>query len=661
MSDSTREDTRESLRDASLHDHLARVLSSNFELEQEIGRGGMGIVYRARDRRLKRLVAVKLLPPDLAYRSDIRTRFLKEAETAAQLNHPSIVPIYTVGEADDLVFFIMGLVHGDTVAARLRDRGPMPPDAVRRALCEVADALAYAHARNVVHRDIKPDNILLDSDTGRAMVTDFGIARAVSEGTDTRLTTTGLAIGTPAYMSPEQCAGDRGADGRSDLYSLGVVGYQMISGDLPFIAANTPAMFVQHLTARPRPLTQLRSVPADLNDAIMRCLAKDPDDRFPDAAALVDALEGRGAATSGRSLPAPARDRGVSAYPSGTRSGTRSLEVVPPDAERDYTPADVAERSRWESPPVRKYRKGMVTWLAFSAAFIPLGIFSSHSFFAIDAMWGIGIASGYAKLWNRGYNWRDVFRQPRDKLFADLVNEVIDDARAFSDPEKREIARERLRTRMREGRGLAGTPSFDRLPAMPRNQRSVTGYEPPVDVAVASRYAVVRDAGSSRADIVRMMDALSKDDRKQLPDVIASADALYARIELLTATIHDLERADVPGMSDAIEGEVRQLEAEANPLDEEASERRVRRLAQLRRQRISLRDLHKRRDAASDKLNRCVSAMQTMRLDLSRLATGTRSYSSVTEVSEQALQLGREVDAVLYAQDEIARTLQRNG
>ncbi|HEY8311724.1 MAG TPA: serine/threonine-protein kinase, partial [Gemmatimonadaceae bacterium] len=242
--------------DDALRAQLGRVLEANYELDREIGRGGMGIVYRARDRRLKRLVAVKVLPPELAYRADIRSRFLREAETSAQLSHPSIVPIYTVEEADNLVFFIMGYVDGDTIAQRLRQRGPMAAEEARRILCEVADALAYANARNVVHRDIKPDNILLDSDSGRALVTDFGIARAVSEGNDTRLTTTGLAIGTPAYMSPEQCAGDRGVDGRSDIYSLGVVGYQMLSGDLPFVASNTPGMFVKHLTEQPRPINE---------------------------------------------------------------------------------------------------------------------------------------------------------------------------------------------------------------------------------------------------------------------------------------------------------------------------------------------------------------------------------------------------------------------
>jgi serine/threonine-protein kinase len=210
--------------DSELRTHVDRVLSAQYELDREIGRGGMGIVYRAKDRRLKRQVAIKLLPPELAFRSEIRSRFLREAETAAQLSHPNIVPIYSVDEREGLVYFVMALVEGENLAQILHTRGRFAPDDTRRILHDVAEALAYAHERGVVHRDIKPDNILLDQDDGRVMVTDFGIARAVSEGADARLTATGMAIGTPAYMSPEQSLGEREVDGRSDLYSLGIVG-----------------------------------------------------------------------------------------------------------------------------------------------------------------------------------------------------------------------------------------------------------------------------------------------------------------------------------------------------------------------------------------------------------------------------------------------------
>src|SRR6185503_5698500 len=275
-----------------LRTHIERVLSAHYELDSEIGRGGMGVVYRARDKRLKRHVAIKVLPPELAFQSAIRTRFLREAETAAQLSHPNIVPIYTVDEAEGLVFFVMAYVSGDNLAKRLHDKGVLAVDDVRRITREVADALAYAHERGVVHRDIKPDNILLDANSNRAMVTDFGIARAVSDIDSGRLTATGMAIGTPAYMSPEQAAGDRQIDGRSDLYSLGVVAYQMLVGEPPFIANSTPAMLVKHISERPTPVSQRRSdVPQDLARAVMMSLEKDPAQRFPSAGALVTALD----------------------------------------------------------------------------------------------------------------------------------------------------------------------------------------------------------------------------------------------------------------------------------------------------------------------------------------------------------------------------------
>jgi serine/threonine-protein kinase len=280
--------------DAELRQHVQRVLSAHYEVEQEIGRGGMGIVYRARDTRLKRPVAVKILPPELAFRSEIRSRFLREAETAAQLSHPNIVPIFSVDEREGLVYFIMGYIDGGNLATRLQERGRLDADTTRRILREVADALAYAHARNVVHRDIKPDNILLSSDDDRAMVTDFGIARAVSEGADSRLTATGMAIGTPAYMSPEQAAGEREIDGRSDLYSLGIVGYQMLAGVPPFTANSTPALLVKHLSEAPIPVDhRAPGTPDDLARAVMLLLEKDPANRFPSAAAFETALDER--------------------------------------------------------------------------------------------------------------------------------------------------------------------------------------------------------------------------------------------------------------------------------------------------------------------------------------------------------------------------------
>ncbi|MEW5918463.1 MAG: serine/threonine-protein kinase, partial [Gemmatimonadota bacterium] len=341
--------------DAELRTHIERSLSSSYDLDREIGRGGMGIVYLARDKRLKRQVAIKLLPPELAFRSEIRTRFLREAETAAQLSHPNIVPIYSVDERDGLVYFVMAYVDGDTVASRLHARGPMPPDEVRNILIQTADALAYAHERGVVHRDIKPDNILIEREDNRVMVTDFGIARAVTEGADSRLTATGMAIGTPAYMSPEQSMGEREIDGRSDLYSLGIVAYQMLTGDLPFTAQSTPALLVKHISERPPPVDErCPEAPPDLTRAVMLLLEKEPANRFPSAEALSNARSTRNVPAL-PDLPAyPERDdRYDMRYREAPAGTTGAMEREP----------SAAELRRWNAEPVVRYRKKLAPFV----------------------------------------------------------------------------------------------------------------------------------------------------------------------------------------------------------------------------------------------------------------------------------------------------------
>jgi serine/threonine-protein kinase len=283
---------------------LTTAVGARYDISGEIGRGGMGVVYRAKDVRLRRLVAIKLLPPELAFREEVRSRFLREAQTAAQLSHPNVVPIYSVDEIDGMVFFVMALVEGESLATYLKREGRASIEFTRRILRDVADALAYAHTRSIVHRDIKPDNILMDRVTGRTLVSDFGIARA-AEG-DSRLTATGVAVGTPAYMSPEQAIGEREVDGRSDIYSLGGVGYQMLGGELPFAATNTPSMLMKHINQAPRPLRELRAdLPAGLERGIEKALAKKPDQRWVDAAAFRDALSNDSVQAERPFVPAP--------------------------------------------------------------------------------------------------------------------------------------------------------------------------------------------------------------------------------------------------------------------------------------------------------------------------------------------------------------------
>src|SRR6266513_2824233 len=266
-----------------------RVLPKSITACRLHARAGMGVVFNARDERLKRRVAVKVLPPDLAFREEIRLRFLREAETAARLSHPHIVPIHSVVEGPDgLVYFVMAYVDGESLGAKLKRRGRLPPDEARRIMLETADALGAAHAFGIIHRDVKPDNILLEGSRGRVVVTDFGIAKALSSTTGSAtLTATGVAIGTPHYMSPEQAAGDREIDGRSDIYSLGVVSYQMLTGELPFQAPTVQGILKKHITER-APLVTEKCVdcPDNLAACVMRSLEKDPDDRWPTADAL---------------------------------------------------------------------------------------------------------------------------------------------------------------------------------------------------------------------------------------------------------------------------------------------------------------------------------------------------------------------------------------
>jgi len=263
-----------------------RALAGRYVVERPLGHGGMGLVYLARELRLERRVAIKLLPPDRALQPAARERFLREARTAAQLSHPGIVPIFNVHEVADFVFFAMAYVEGGTLGRRVRHSGPLTSDAAARLLEEVARALGYAHDRGVVHRDVKPDNILLDPATGRALVSDFGIARV---GT---ATSTGphRVVGSAEFISPEQVLGER-VGPRSDLYSLGIVGYFALSGGLPFTGRDDMAVLARQVSDPAPPLASVApGVPPRLAAVIDRCLAKDPAARYASGEELADAI-----------------------------------------------------------------------------------------------------------------------------------------------------------------------------------------------------------------------------------------------------------------------------------------------------------------------------------------------------------------------------------
>jgi len=262
------------------------AIAGRYSLERELGRGGMGVVYLAREVRLDRPVAIKLLPPSKASDPRLRERFLREARTAAKLSHPNVIPIFAVEEIDEFVFFAMAYVEGETLTERVRRRGPLAPSDGSRVLRDVAWALAYAHAQGVIHRDVKPDNILLENG-GRVLVADFGIAGVVAGAGGLN---TGEVIGTPEFMSPEQALGEA-VDARSDLYSLGVVGYFALSGSLPFEAEKATDVLAKQITEPPPPLSAVAPlVPRRLAQAIDRCLAKDPAERLEGPAVLAEQL-----------------------------------------------------------------------------------------------------------------------------------------------------------------------------------------------------------------------------------------------------------------------------------------------------------------------------------------------------------------------------------
>lgn len=266
---------------------LAAALTGQYQLQREVGRGGMGIVYVANDPRLERLVAIKTLPPHLAHDAIVRDRFLREARTAAALSHPNIVPVYRADEIAGEVFFVMGYVDGESLSSRIQRGGPISPPELLPILRDVSDALGYAHTRGVIHRDVKAENILIDGATHRAMVTDFGIARVAATAP---MTATGTVLGTVSYMSPEQVSGDQ-VDGRSDIYSLGVLAFYALSGHFPF-ESNTPsAVLVAHVTTAPPALRDIAPhIPESVADIVDRCLLKDPAQRFEYAEELEEAL-----------------------------------------------------------------------------------------------------------------------------------------------------------------------------------------------------------------------------------------------------------------------------------------------------------------------------------------------------------------------------------
>jgi serine/threonine-protein kinase len=256
------------------HEIIHEALSDTYELEDEIGAGGMGTVFRARDRKHERSVAIKVIHPELASGAEL-TRFEREIRVTAKLQHPHILPLLDSGTAGDLAYYVTPFVDGESLRDLIRRRGKLPVEEAIKLTIDVAEALEHAHQQGIVHRDIKPENILVSN--GEAIVADFGLARAMCGADQATLTATGSIVGTPLYVSPEQLAGLQTIDARPDLYSLACVVYELLTGQPPFVGANISDILKQHIYERPEPLPG--SVPGGMRGALMKALSKRPAER----------------------------------------------------------------------------------------------------------------------------------------------------------------------------------------------------------------------------------------------------------------------------------------------------------------------------------------------------------------------------------------------
>ena len=640
--------------DKPLAARVAEALGTAYTLEGEIGRGGMGVVYRARDEQLKRRVAIKVLPPELAFQQDIRERFKREAQTAGQLLHPHIVPIYSVGEAKGIVYFVMGYVDGESVAGRVKRKGPLPPEEARRIMKESADALSAAHAVSVVHRDIKPDNILLEGTRGRVMVTDFGIAKALSQGSGATLTGAGVAIGTPAFMSPEQAAGEKEIDGRSDLYSLGIVTYQMLAGELPFNAPTVAGILMKQITEPAPDIRRSRpDVPEDLALAVARCLEKDPENRWPTADALRRALESRtvtgyrptgtswragSARSSTNQRPSTSANRrpltgnprspigggandpipGMPNLPAprGSRAADRRYDRRPAWQERNEKSGEIAIPDTGEPKIVQKVRAQFATWLAVNGGLFLMNVATTQ----LDPPWflfpaagmGIGLLSNYSKLWQAGYSWRDVLRRP-------------------AAPDSIESSRD-------SGKGML--PKV--LPAPPERE-------------FGEQFPLIRQVHGDRAAIFKLVERLPPSEREVLKDINETVDGLYKRALDLGRTLHMMDGEMAAGGTTRIDERLAALRAQ--PADEE----RDRHISLLERQKSTVAQLESRKAQVARHLDSCVLAMQNLRLDLLKLKSSNVAevMGDITQATQAARALSRNVDNAIAAAGEVKEAMER--
>ena len=601
----------------------------------------MGVVYLAREVALDRPVAIKLLPPALAARPELRERFLREARTAAQLSQPNIVPIHAVDDVAGFVFFVMAYIDGETLGERVRTQGPLPAAEAARVLREIAWALAYAHGQGVIHRDLKPDNIILERATGRAVLTDFGIARRLES---TGLTAGGELIGTPEYMSPEQACGGE-LDGRTDLYSLGIVGFYALAGRLPFEGSTIPTLLVQQATAPPPPLAPLApGAPRALVQAVARCLAKEPEDRFEDAKGFADALSV--ALEARREIPAPVR-----AFVKD------SLELRPSGCLYVMV-------ASWFGPLLLGR---MFTVGAFGV--LPFVAFLAVAFIGVPLLVHLRRVRRLARA---GYGVEDVLagaKAEMDRKREELAYTAGRDAAPI----------ERLLARLRWPALAVGIAS---LFAMGLNL--LPGFNSPVVpllvVGGVGLWAVGSLVDQRRRDVTgerrikywgsRFGRWLFKVASAGLSHRALGAGGTHRPTELalafaaedLYAELPSAIRAALPGLPDVLkrlEQQARNVRARIEELEQSLAETRqgaAPGAAPAHRDKL-VSDLTAARDLARIRLSESVAALETIRLDLLRLRAGAGSVDRITADLAAAGEIGETVDRLLAAGEEVDRAV----
>ncbi len=613
-----------------------RAVIGRYSLERELGRGGMGVVYLAREVRLDRQVAIKLLPPEYASQPELRDRFVREARTAARLSHPYIVPIHAVDDADGFVFIVMAYVDGGTLSQRVMEHGPLPARDVTRIMREVAWALAYAHAQGVVHRDIKPANILLEKGTGRAMVADFGIARLTDTLGDTA---SGMVLGTPEFMSPEQAAAEP-LDGRSDLYALGVVSYFALTGTLPFTGSTAQIVLAQHLTQAPVPAgTAARGAPRVLTEAIDRCLEKAPEARFATGEALAEALE------SGREksveVPVPIR-----VFLDRRRTAVLLVPIaVTFSAGSGITASLMQHGQEWALPLV-----GLGAFAGF--VILPLAI----------------VLVRLRRVLRLGYGRDDIlaglrvgFERRREEFLYEFGAE----------PTKREkLFRLASRT--------SGVVALVSIATLIATRGTMVTFVAPI--AVTSMYVGIittaftqkwrrlrsaTQASWSKFWSGRIGETLVKLAGYRLGSRAIPADrptelAIAMSAEAMFDSLPREQRAalgDVPAVLRELEAHARVARARIGELDAGIAEAQHGRGAQrgvsTSRQDALVADLTERRARAEERLSELVTALENVRLDLLRLRTGGGSVEGVTRDIAAARAFGEEADRLLASGREV--------